>query len=86
MGFSLSCESENHEYQEVESEMSCVDLKVKVIPLAKENRVVGYQGDVLKVKVTAPPVKENVANAPTVPNNGISVSLRRGGANAYSSS
>lgn len=36
--------------------MSFVDLKVKVIPLAKENRVVGYQDDVLKVKVTAPPV------------------------------
>ncbi len=63
--FSLSRESENHGCRQVKSEMSFVDLKVKVIPLAKENRVVGYQDDVLKVKVTAPPV-EGKANKAVV--------------------
>jgi len=33
-----------------------VELKAKVIPGARENRVVGFKGDVLKVKVTAPPI------------------------------
>lgn len=35
--------------------MSVINVKVKVIPGARENRVVGFQGDTLKVKVTAPP-------------------------------
>ncbi len=35
--------------------MSVVELKVKVIPGAREDRVLGFEGDVLKVKVSAPP-------------------------------
>ena len=31
-------------------------IKVKVIPRSSRNQIVGFEGDTLKVKVTAPPV------------------------------
>ena len=31
-------------------------IKVKVTPRAKANRILGWQGDVLRVHITAPPV------------------------------
>ncbi len=39
-----------------------VTFTVRVIPRSSRNQVVGVQGDVLKVKLTAPPV-EGAANA-----------------------
>lgn len=42
--------------------MISISLKIKVIPQASENKVVGWMGDVLKVKVKAPP-EDGKANA-----------------------
>ncbi|OIO48280.1 MAG: YggU family protein [Parcubacteria group bacterium CG_4_9_14_0_2_um_filter_41_8] len=38
-------------------------ISVKVTPRAKENRILGFKDDVLRVKITAPPVagKANIA-------------------------
>ena len=32
-------------------------IKVKVTPNAKEDKVIGYEGEILKIKVTSPPDK-----------------------------
>jgi uncharacterized protein len=40
-------------------------IKVKVIPKSSQNIVVGFEGDVLKVKCTAPPEKGK-ANASAI--------------------
>ncbi len=37
------------------------DIKIKVLPRSSGNRIIGREGDVFKVKVTAPPV-EGMAN------------------------
>lgn len=39
-----------------------MQIKVKVTPRAKKNRIAGWKGDVLKVFITAPPV-DGKANA-----------------------
>ncbi|EPP35427.1 hypothetical protein CP10139811_1012 [Chlamydia ibidis] len=38
-------------------------LEVKVTPKAKENKVLGFEGDVLKVRVTDPPDKGKANDA-----------------------
>ena len=36
-------------------------LKIKLIPNSPKNQIIGFMGDVLKIKITAPPV-DNKAN------------------------
>ena len=38
-----------------------IDLKIKLIPRSSSNSILGREGDVLKVKVTSPPI-EGLAN------------------------
>lgn len=33
-----------------------MQIKIKVTPRARENKIAGWQGDILRVHVTAPPV------------------------------
>jgi uncharacterized protein (TIGR00251 family) len=45
----------------VKNKNGSVTIKVKVIPNSPENRIKGFIGDVLKVKINAPP-EDNKAN------------------------
>lgn len=57
--------------------MSIVEVKVKVIPGARENGAVGFEGDILKVKLTAPPI-EGKANKALVELLARLVGIRKG--------
>ena len=58
-------------------------LKVKVAPGAKQNRIIGWHGDVLKVRISAQPekgkansgVRKLIAEALDVPTRNISVTV-----------
>ncbi|MGQ9455749.1 MAG: DUF167 domain-containing protein [Armatimonadota bacterium] len=45
--------------------MSCATVKIRVIPRSSKNEIVGWRGNSLLVKVTAPPV-EGAANEAVV--------------------
>ena len=51
--------------QQHQTDQTAASIKVKVHPRASSNQVVGYRGEVLHLRVTAPPV-EGRANAAVV--------------------
>ena len=48
---------------DIEKTNNGVLFKVKVQPLVRDDEIVGVQGDTLKIKINAPPVKGKVNKA-----------------------
>ncbi len=47
------------------SEPTETDIKVKIVPRSSMNRIVGREGDLFKIKVTAPPIEGQANKALT---------------------